>query len=185
WLEEQNTRRTAEDRLLPAALVLRAVALALRRYPELNGFWTDGAFRAGEAVHLGVAVFLRGGGLVAPAILDADTKSLDVLMREMGDLVRRARSGGLRASEMTSATVTVTNLGDRGVEGVLGVVYPPQVALVGVGRVVERPWAVDGMLDVRPVAALTLAADHRASDGHRGSLFLEAVDRLLQKPEEL
>jgi pyruvate dehydrogenase E2 component (dihydrolipoamide acetyltransferase) len=185
WMTEENSRRSAEERLLPAALVLKAVALALRKYPELNGFWTDGAFHAGEGVHLGVAVFLRGGGLVAPAILEADTKSLDVLMREMGDLVQRSRSGGLRASEMTSATVTVTSLGDRGVEGVLGVVYPPQVAIVGVGRIVERPWAEDGMLAVRPVAALTLAADHRASDGHRGSLFLEEVARLLQQPEEL
>ena len=73
----------------------------------------------------------------------------------------------------------------RGVESVLGVIYPPQVALVGFGKVVDRPWAVDGMLTVRPVVTATLAADHRASDGHRGGLYLEAVDRLLQMPEEL
>jgi pyruvate dehydrogenase E2 component (dihydrolipoamide acetyltransferase) len=106
----------------------------------------------------------------------------------MGDLsgvVRRARAGGLRGAEMTSATVTVTNLGDRGVEGVLGVIYPPQVAIVGFGRVRERPWAEGGMVGVRPVVAVTLAADHRASDGHRGSLFLERIAELLQKPEEL
>jgi pyruvate dehydrogenase E2 component (dihydrolipoamide acetyltransferase) len=71
------------------------------------------------------------------------------------------------------------------VELVHGVIYPPQVALVGYGRVVERPWAVDGMLTVRPVLTATLAADHRVTDGHRGGLFLAAVETLLQKPEEL
>jgi pyruvate dehydrogenase E2 component (dihydrolipoamide acetyltransferase) len=177
--------RTMEERILPAALLLRATALALRGFPELNGFWTEDGFRPGPGIHLGVAVFLRGGGLVAPAILDADAKGLDVLMRELGGLVQRARTGGLRGAEMTSATITVTNLGDRGVEGVMGVIYPPQVAIVGFGRIVERPWAEGGMLGVRPVVGVTLAADHRASDGHRGSLFLRALDTLLQKPEEL
>ena len=185
WLEEENAKRAMEDRLLPAALLLKATALALRGFPELNGYWSDGAFRPGDGIHPGVAVFLRGGGLVAPALLDADTKTPDALMRELGDLVRRARSGGLRGAEMTRATITVTSLGDRGVEGVLGVIYPPQVAIVGFGKIVERPWAEDGMLAVRPVVALTLAADHRASDGHRGALFLEKIAELLQKPEAL
>ncbi|HEU4453869.1 MAG TPA: dihydrolipoamide acetyltransferase family protein [Longimicrobium sp.] len=185
WLEEENAKRAMEDRLLPAALLLKATALALRGFPELNGFWIDGALHPGAGVHLGVAVFLRGGGLGAPAILDADTRTLDALMRELTDLVRRARSGGLRGAEVTSATITVTSLGDRGVEGVLGVIYPPQVAIVGFGKIVERPWAEEGMVGVRPVVTLTLAADHRASDGHRGSLFLEKIADLLQKPEEL
>lgn len=185
WLAAENAGRAMEDRILPAALLLKATALALRDHPELNGFWVDGAFRPGAGVHLGVAVFLRGGGLVAPAIMDADTLPLGELMRELGGLVQRARAGGLRGAEMTSATITVTNLGDRGVEGVLGVIYPPQVAIVGFGTIAERPWARDGMLGVRPVVALTLAADHRASDGHRGSLFLERIATLLQTPEEL
>jgi pyruvate dehydrogenase E2 component (dihydrolipoamide acetyltransferase) len=86
---------------------------------------------------------------------------------------------------MSDPTLTVTNLGDQGVEAVHGVIYPPQVALVGFGRVVERPWAVDGMLTVRRVAIATLAADHRVSDGHRGGLYLAAVDAALQNPEEL
>lgn len=186
WLEARNADRPMEERILPAALMLKATALALRAVPELNGFWIDGALRPGDGIHPGVAVFLRGGGLVAPAILDADRKDLDTLMSELRDLVQRARAGGgLRGAEMTSATITVTNLGDRGVEGVLGVIYPPQVAIVGFGKIVERPWAEDGMVGVRPVVELTLAADHRASDGHRGSLFLEKIADLLQKPEEL
>ena len=186
WLEARNADRPMEERILPAALMLKATALALRAVPELNGFWIDGALRPGDGIHPGVAVFLRGGGLVAPAILDADRKDLDTLMSELRDLVQRARAGGgLRGAEMTSATITVTNLGDRGVEGVLGVIYPPQVAIVGFGKIVERPWAEDGMVGVRPVVELTLAADHRASDGHRGSLFMEKIADLLQKPEEL
>jgi pyruvate dehydrogenase E2 component (dihydrolipoamide acetyltransferase) len=185
WLETQNLRLPVEERLLPAALMLKAVALALRDYPELNGFWVDGSFRAADAVHVGVAISLRGGGLIAPAILATDTKDVHTVMRELRDLVGRARAGGLRGSELTLATITVTNLGDRGVETVFGVIYPPQVAIVGFGRVTERPWAENGMVGARPVVDVTLAADHRASDGHRGGLFLEAVGRRLQRPDEL
>jgi pyruvate dehydrogenase E2 component (dihydrolipoamide acetyltransferase) len=185
WLEEENRKRPVEERLLPAVLLLKAVALALREAPELNGFWVDGAFRPGEGIHPGVAVAIRGGGLIAPAIHDADGKSLGELMSDLRDLVQRARAGTLRSSEMSDPTITVTNLGDQGVETVFGVIYPPQVALVGFGRIVERPWAEDGMLGIRPVLTATLSGDHRATDGHRGGLFLAALDRLLQEPEKL
>jgi len=185
WLGETNRERSVRDRLLPAALLLKSVALALRKYPELNGFWVDDEFRPGVGVNPGVAVFLRGGGLIAPAILAADTLPLEELMRQLADLVQRARSGGLRGSELTSGTITVTNLGDRGTETVFGVIYPPQVAIIGFGRIVEEPWAEEGMLAVRPIVHASLAADHRASDGHRGALFLNEIDRLLQNPEGL
>ncbi|HEY5184767.1 MAG TPA: 2-oxo acid dehydrogenase subunit E2 [Actinomycetes bacterium] len=185
WVRERNEGRGVADRLVPAAVLLKATALAVRRVPEVNGFFVDGGFQPSEHVHLGVAVALRGGGLVAPAIHDADTLPMDDLMAALKDLVARARAGRLRGSEMSDPTITVTNLGDQGVELVHGVIYPPQVALVGFGRVVERPWAVDGMLTVRPVLTATLAADHRVTDGHRGGLFLAAIETLLQKPEEL
>ncbi|MFF4713211.1 dihydrolipoamide acetyltransferase family protein [Streptomyces eurythermus] len=185
WLHEHNRRNPVGERLLPAALLLKAAALAAREVPELNGFWTDGNFTAGEGVHLGVAVSLRGGGLVAPAVHDADTLALPQLMAGLKDLVTRARTGRLRGSEVSDATITVTNLGDQGVETVFGVIYPPQVALVGFGRVVDRPCAVDGLLGVRPVVAATLSADHRATNGAVGARYLTAVDRLLQNPEQL
>ncbi len=185
WVRERNEGRGVADRLVPAAVLLKATALAVRRVPEVNGFFVDGGFQPSKHVHLGVAVALRGGGLVAPALHDADTLSMDDLMAALKDLVARARAGRLRGSEMSDPTITVTNLGDQGVELVHGVIYPPQVALVGFGRVVERPWAVDGMLTVRPVLTATLAADHRVTDGHRGGLFLAAIETLLQKPEEL
>lgn len=185
WLHEHNRRSPVGERLLPAALLLKAAALAAREVPELNGFWTDDQFTAGEGIHLGVAVSLRGGGLVAPALHHADALALPQLMNSLKDLVTRARAGRLRGSEVSDATITVTNLGDQGVETAFGVIYPPQVALVGFGRVVDRPCAVDGLLGVRPVVTATLSADHRATDGAVGARYLTAVTRLLQNPEQL
>jgi pyruvate dehydrogenase E2 component (dihydrolipoamide acetyltransferase) len=185
WLQAENSRRPVAERILPAALLLKAAARAARSVPEINGFCVDGSFTASARVHLGVAVSLRGGGLIAPALLDADDLPLAELMTRMKDLVTRARGGRLKASEMSDATVTVTNLGEQGVESVLGVIYPPQVAVIGFGRIAERPWAVDGMLTVRPVVTVTLAADHRVSDGHRGGQALAAIEAALQAPENL
>ena len=185
WLVAENLKRSVPDRLLYSALLIKAVALAVREVPELNGYWVTGAFKPGDGVHIGIAISLRQGGLVAPAIHDVDTLALNDVMRRMLDLVQRARTGVLRSSEIADATITVTNLGEQGVETVFGVIYPPQVALVGFGKLTEQPWAVGGLLGTRPVIAATLSADHRASDGHRGGRFLSAIDRLLQAPEQL
>ncbi len=174
WLEEENLERSVPERLLPSALLLSAVAGAVAATPAMNGFWVDGAFRPADGVHLGVAISLRGGGLIAPALHDADHRTLDELMAGLRDLVTRARTGRLRSSEMSDPTITVTNLGEQGVDLVHGVIYPPQVALVGFGDIRERPWAAGGMIGARPVVTATLAADHRASDGHAGSRFLDA-----------
>ncbi|WP_335939626.1 dihydrolipoamide acetyltransferase family protein [Streptomyces sp. PTD5-9] len=185
WMRDRNASSPVEERLVPAALLLKSVALAARQVPELNGYWKDDGFAPAATVRLGVAVSLRGGGLAAPALANADIMALPELMATLRDLVSRARGGRLRASETADPTLTVTDLGDQGVETVFGVIYPPQVALVGLGCVVERPVAVDGMLTVRPTVTATLSADHRASDGATGARFLTALDRLLQRPEEL
>jgi pyruvate dehydrogenase E2 component (dihydrolipoamide acetyltransferase) len=182
WMAEQNLTRPVTDRLLHGVLLIKAVALALKEVPELNSVWRGNEPVRSEAIHVGVAISLRGGGLVAPALHDTAGQSLADLMRQLRDLVQRARSGGLRSSELSDSTITVTSLGDQGVETVFGVIFPPQVAIVGFGKLVERPWAVDGQLVARPVVTATLSADHRVSDGHRGGLFLAAVDRLLQAP---
>ena len=174
-----------KDRLLPAAVLIKAVALATRAVAGMNGFFIDDRYQASDVVNVGVAVSLRGGGLIAPAIHDTDQKSLDQLMADLRDLVARTRSGRLRSSEMSGPTITVTNLGEQGVRTVYGVIYPPQVALVGLGTITDRPWADQGMLGVRPTVSTTLAADHRASDGHTGARFLARIDRLLQEPEAL
>lgn len=185
WLATENGRRSVTQRLLHSVLLIRAVALAAREVPEMNGFWTDGAFQPAERVHVGVAISLRQGGLVNPAIHDVDKKGLDELMENMLDLVNRARAGHLRSSEISDGTLTVTNLGEQGVDGVFGVIYPPQVALVGFGKITDRPVAIEGMLGIRPILDATLSGDHRVSDGHRGGRFLLAIDRLLQEPEKL
>jgi len=185
WLETTNANRPPARRLLLAALLLKAVGHALVDAPEFNGFFTGDGFQPGAGIHIGTAIAIRGGGLVAPAIHDADKLSLDELMAQLRDLVARARSGALRSSELSDPTITVTNLGGRGVETVFGVIYPPQVALVGFGMPVERPWAIGGEIAARRVLMATLAADHRASDGHRGALFLADIDRHLQSPEKL
>jgi pyruvate dehydrogenase E2 component (dihydrolipoamide acetyltransferase) len=185
WLTEANAQRPIAERIVPAAVLLAACARAVGRHPDLNGFWVDGAFHPGSGVHLGVAVSLRGGGLVAPAIHDADGKGPAEVMAALRDLVGRARRGKLTGSEMADPTITVTNLGEQGTDVVYGVIYAPQVALIGFGAIRERPWAQDGMLAARPVVTATLSADHRASDGHRGALLLAEIDRLLQAPEEL
>lgn len=185
WLARENERRPLPERLLPAVLLLKATARALREVPDLNGFWIDGAFRPGTGVHVGWAISLRGGGLVAPAVHDADVKSIDVLMRELRDLVARARAGSLRSSELTDSTFTVTSLGDQGVETAYGIIYPPQVGILAFGRISPGPWVVGDRVEPRPLMTASLSADHRAVDGHRGGLFLTAVGRCLQDPSAL
>ena len=185
WLGEANLDRPVTERLLLPIMLLKAAARAVKRVPEMNGFFVDGAFVPSEAVHLGVAISQRSGGVIAPAIHDVEQLSLDELMVWMRDLVTRARAGRLRSSEISDSTITVTNLGDLGVDSVFGVIYPPQVALVGFGRMREQPWAENGMLGVRPCVVATLSADHRVSDGIRGGRFLTEIDHLLQEPGNL
>lgn len=185
WIAEENLRRPVAERLLPGVLFIKAVALALREVPELNALWKEGRAVPSPAVHVGIAISLRGGGLVAPALHDADRASLGDLMRAFRDLVTRARAGSLRSSELSDPTITVTSLGEQGVETAYGIIYPPQVALVGFGKVMERPWVDGGQIVARPIVTATLAADHRVTDGHGGGLFLAAVDRLLQEPGRL
>lgn len=185
WLEAENQKRSIKERILPVVLLIKATAKALTEVPELNGYWIDDRLQVEESIHIGFAISLRQGGLVTPAIHHADLKSLDELMTAMRDLIERTRGGRLRSSELTDATITLTSLGDIGVEKVFGVIYPPQVALVGFGKIAEQPWAERGMLDVRSVLTATLAGDHRATDGIIGARFLQALNAQLQAPERL
>lgn len=185
WLARTNAERAPEDRLLLAALTVKAVALAARRFPVFNGFHREGRFEPSPAVHVGFAIAIRGGGLAAPALHDVDRMGPDEIMTRLRDLIQRTRAGRIRSSEMADATITVTSLGERGVEALYGIIYPPQVAIVGFGKVVTRPWVIDGAIGPRPVLTVTLSADHRASDGHAGALFLAEIGKLLQEPESL
>ena len=185
WLTAHNAGLPVAERVLPVAVVLRAVAVAAAAVPALNGHWVDGGFLPGDGVHIGVATATRGGGLVTPALRSAQELGTDALMARLTDLVRRARRGTLRSSEIAPGTITVSSLADGGPDALFGVIYPPQVALVGVGAIAPRPWAVDGMLAVRPTVTITLAADHRATDGATGAAFLQALAAALAHPEEL
>lgn len=185
WLRDHNEHRAPQDRLLPVAVIMRAVVRAAQDVPDLNGHWVNGELRPSPAVDLGVAVAQRTGGLVTPRIQEADRLDVDGLMAALANLVRRARRGGLKADELQPGSITVSSLADGGPDALYGVIYPPQVALVGVGAIRERPWAIGGMLTVRPTTTLTLAADHRATDGRTGAAFLDRMTQLLSEPEEL
>jgi pyruvate dehydrogenase E2 component (dihydrolipoamide acetyltransferase) len=182
WLEKENAHRPIKDRLLPAVLLLKAVANALKDQPDLNGVWRDDRLVRSESIHINFAIALRQGGLITPAIHDVDRKSHDELMAALNDLIPRARAGRLRSSELGEGTITVTHLGESVVDRVGGVIYPPQVAIVGFGGIIAQPWAENGMLGVRPVIKATLAGDHRATDGRTGARFLDSLNRNLQNP---
>jgi pyruvate dehydrogenase E2 component (dihydrolipoamide acetyltransferase) len=185
WLTRTNEKRSPDQRLLMGILAVKSIALAARRFPAFNGFYRDGQFEQATNVHVGTAIAIRGGGLAAPALHDADQLTLDELMARMRDLIARTRAGRIRSSEIADPTITVSSLGERGVDALYGVIYPPQVAIVGFGKVVVRPWVIDGAIGPRSVVTITLAADHRVSDGHVGALFLAEIGKLLQEPDKL
>jgi pyruvate dehydrogenase E2 component (dihydrolipoamide acetyltransferase) len=185
WLEGFNSTRSPPERLLPAVLLIKATARAAEGQGNFNGYFGDRGYEPAATVNVGVAIALRGGGLLAPAILDANRKSLPDLMRELVGLVARARGGHLRSSEVAAATLTVTSLGEEGVDALFPIINPPQVAIVGFGSVLPRPWAVGQSIEVRPVLTVTLAADHRVTDGREGARFLAAIRDELLRPGEL
>lgn len=184
WLHVHNTSVPIDLRLLPTVLHIKAIARALRDVPDLNSTWEHGLHRHPH-VHVGIVVSLRGVGIIVPTITDADSKPLDTIMAELNDIIPRARAFRLRSSDVGNATITVTSLGEGGVDQVYGVIYPPQVALVGIGGVRRQPIAVNGRIDVRPVVNISMAGDHRATDGLTGSTFLSRVGSYLQQPELL
>lgn len=185
WLDELNRARASGERILPAALLVRSVALAARAVPSVNGWWRDDEPALAPSVTVGMVVSLRGGGLLTPTLSDADQGTLDDLMTRLRAVVERARRGSLRSSDTEQASLTITNLGDRGAELVHGVIQPPQLALVGFGRIVERPWVHDGQVVPRRVVTASLAADHRANDGRSASRFLSQLEKRLADPASL
>jgi pyruvate dehydrogenase E2 component (dihydrolipoamide acetyltransferase) len=185
WLAAHNAAAPVTGRLLFPALLIKSVALACRDLDGFSGFYRDGRYESSRAVHVGVAVALRGGGLVAPAIMDTADKPLVALMDDFRALVTRARAGRLRASELAAPTIILTSLGDDSVDAVFPIIQPPQVAIVGAGGIVERPWVVDGAIVPRKVLTLSLGADHRVTDGRLGAQFLARIAAKLVQPASL
>ena len=185
FVAAQNDSLPPDQRLLLGAVFVKAAARAVREVPEVNGCWRDDAVELLSAVNIGLAVSLRGGGLVILTLRDPAAQPLTSLSQQIRDLTQRARTGRLKASELADATLTVTSLGDRGVDTVWGVIYPPQLAIVGFGTVARRPLVVANRVEAQPAVTVTLAADHRALDGHRAGLYLTAIAEHLQQPETL
>ena len=184
WLKETNKERVLKDRLLSAVLLIKATAKAVKEVPVVNAYWENG-LQLKDAINIGFAVSLRKGGVVIPAIRDADQKSLAEIMTLLKDLIPRARVLKLRSSELSESTITLTNVGEGNVDKVFGVIYPPQVAIIGFGNIVEEAWVDNGAISARPVIHVTLAADHRAIDGYLGGRFLTALKNHLQNPATL
>lgn len=185
WLAAHNAAVPVTGRLLLPVLLVKAVALACREQAGFSGFYREGHYERTAIVHVGIAVALRGGGLVAPALADAATRSLAELMDDFRDLVTRARAGRLRASELAAPTIVLTSLGEASVETVLPIIQPPQVAIVGAGMVAVRPWIVDHTVVPRHLLTLSLGADHRVTDGRLGAQFLARIAALLADPATL
>lgn len=185
FLDRHNATADIESRLLPSAVLLKAVAQAAKAMPDFNGFYKSDAFQASSDVHVGMAIAMRGGRLVAPAILNADQKPLGVVMADLRDLTSRVRAGHMRSSELSMPTITVTSFAEEEVDCVIPVIYPPQVAIVGIGAIRERPWVADGQVAAELTVPIWLAADHRVTDGRAGARFLAAIRQALQAPEQL
>ncbi len=163
-------------------LLILACTRALERHPRFNSWWLEDHLQLHGRVNVGIAIALDDG-LIAPAVLDCQAKPLSQIAREARDLAERARSGAaLTAEEYTAGTFTITNLGAFGVDSLIGIINPPQTAILGVGRVQERPAVLDGQLAVRSMMTIALSADHRATDGAEGARFLQTLRDVLEKP---
>ena len=167
-----------------SALLSRATALALREHPAFNAHWTEEGLLELVDVNLAIAVALDGG-LIAPAVLKADTLSVVEMARALRDVVVRAREGKLRSQEITGGSFTLSNLGMFDITSFYGIITPPQVGILTVGKTSERLKLVVGHVATERVAVVALSADHRAVDGADAARFLGTIKRLLEDPELL
>ena len=174
-LEKEGVRVSIND------IVLKAVAVALRRHPECNAHWGGDHVRRFNRVHLGVAVAIDDG-LITPVVTDADRKGLSQIAREIRELASRAREKKLTPAEYTGATFSVSNLGMFGIHEFTGVINPPEAGILAVGAVADRPVAVDGAVRIRPQMKMTMSCDHRVIDGAQGSRFLATLRGILEEP---
>jgi pyruvate dehydrogenase E2 component (dihydrolipoamide acetyltransferase) len=186
WMYNQNEKRDMNNRYIPAVLFIKVLALALKKFPRFNGTYQNEIFKESNKINIGIIISLREGGLIAPAISNADTKTLDQLMNEFRDLVERSKNKKLKRIEMNSSTICLTNLGERGADRVFGIIYPPQVAIIGTGAIltkyIKKEDVAEQFKEIQ-VCNWTLSGDHRVTDGHQASLFLNKINSLLQKPE--
>lgn len=165
-------------------LIVKACALALERHPKFNAAFREDGLEMHERINICIGIALEEG-LIAPAVLDCQAKSLGRIAQETKDLVERARAGKLTAAEYGEGTFTITNLGAYGVETLIGIINPPQAAILGVGSVMPKPVVRDGEVVVRQVMKVALSADHRVTDGVEGARFITEIRGILEQPATL
>jgi len=185
WMDKKNATLSPEKRLMLTVIFLKFISMALKDFPRLNGYFENSNFNPSEKINIGTAIALKNGGVMAPALRDIEKMNLETLQKNFIDLVDRARRSELKNTEFSEATITVTNLGDFGVDEVFGVIFPPQVAILGIGRIREEIFYEDEKVVLKPVCQMTLSADHRVSDGLEGARFLRKLESLLNQPELL
>jgi pyruvate dehydrogenase E2 component (dihydrolipoamide acetyltransferase) len=174
-LREGETKPTVSD------VLTRLVASALVRHRPVNANFVDGKLHRFTAANIGLAV-AAPSGLVVPVIRDADRKSVQQIAADRGDVVSRARAGKLQLADLEGGTFTISNLGMYGIEQFVAVLTPPQVAILAVGSIEERPTAIDGEFAIVPTLTMTLTCDHRAIDGSEGAEFLRDVKAFVESP---
>ena len=165
-------------------LIIKGVALALRRRPECNGQFIGDAIRYFDEVHIGVAVAIDQG-LITPVVRNADLKGIGVIAGEVRDLATRARDRRLKMHEIQGSTFTVSNLGMFGIEHFTAIINPPEAGILAVGTIVDTPVVVDGELAIGKRMTVTMSCDHRVIDGAVGARFLQELVALLEAPESL
>jgi len=182
--EQFNASATDEQRVSINDLVVKACAIALERHPKFNAEFSEEGLVHHDRVNVCIGVALDDG-LIAPALLDCQSKSLGRIAVESKDLINRAKTGSLKADEYSDGTFTITNLGAFGVETLIGIINPPQAAILGVGSVMPQAVVRDGQVAVRQVMKVALSADHRVSDGAEGARFIKEIQALLEGPAAL
>ncbi len=182
--EQFNASATDEQRVSINDLVVKACAIALERHPKFNAEFSEEGLVHHERVNVCIGIALDDG-LIAPALLDCQSKSLGRIAVESKDLINRAKTGHLKADEYSDGTFTITNLGAFGVETLIGIINPPQAAILGVGSVMPQAVVRDGQVVVRQVMKVALSADHRVSDGAEGARFIKEIQALLEGPAAL
>jgi len=165
-------------------LIVKASALALREFPNLNTSFEGDVWYDHSSIDINVAVAIENG-LIAPFVREADSKSLGAIARATKDLIGRARNGGLDPSEFNGGTFTISNLGMFDVDEFIAIINPPQCAILAIGSIADVPVVKDGRISVGKQMKITLAADHRLTDGAEVARFLMAVKGYLQNPMQL
>lgn len=185
WIDRKNSVLPPDERLMLPVVLTKGIIRALQENPQMNGHFVDGGLEVKKSINMGIAIALKEGGVLVPAILEAQNLSLRDLNAAFVDLIIRARKGELKNRELTEGTFTITNVGDLGTDEVFGIIFPPQVALVGLGRVHKTAVVTDSQIREGLVIDVSLSADHRVTDGLSGARFLSHIESIYLDPDLL